>query len=46
MFVSEANDNGNRLIGTLNLRTGKVTPLGNTFANPKELLFVPSQNGQ
>ena len=46
VFVSEANDNGNQLIGTLNLHTGKVTPLGNTFANPKELLFVPSQNGQ
>ena len=46
VFVSEANDNGNQLIGTLNLHTGKVTPLGNTFANPKELLFVPSGDEQ
>lgn len=46
VFVSEADDNGNQLIGTLNLRTGKVTPLGNAFANPKELLFVPSGEEQ
>ena len=46
VFVSEANDNGNQLIGTLNLHTGTITPLGNTFANPKELLFVPSGDAQ
>ncbi|MBV8527004.1 MAG: hypothetical protein JOZ75_01680 [Candidatus Dormibacteraeota bacterium] len=46
VFVAEPSDNGNQLIGTLNLHTGKVTPLGNTFANPKELLFVPSGDEQ
>ena len=40
VFVSEANDTGNPLIGTLDLATGRITPLGNTFVNPKELLFV------
>jgi hypothetical protein len=44
VFVGEPSDNGNQLIGTLNLHTGLVTPLGNTFANPKELLFVPDDN--
>ena len=42
VFVSEANDSGNQMIGTLNFHTGKISPLGNSFANPKELLFVPS----
>ena len=42
VFVGEANDNGNPLVGTLNLFTGQITPFGNTFANPKGLLFLPS----
>ncbi len=41
VFVGEPNDNGNPLIGTLNLSTGVITPLGNTFQSPKGLLFVP-----
>jgi hypothetical protein len=35
---------GNPLLGTLNLFTGKITPLGNHFQSPKGLLFV-SNNG-
>ena len=42
VFVGEPSDNGNPLIGTLNLSTGLITPLGNTFASPKGLLFIPS----
>lgn len=42
VFVGEPKDNGNPLIGTLNLSTGVITPLGNTFQSPKGLLFVPS----
>jgi hypothetical protein len=43
VFIGEANDNNNPLVGTLDLSTGKVTPLGNTFVSPKGLLFVPGQ---
>jgi hypothetical protein len=42
VFVGEPSDNSNPLVGTLNLSTGQITPLGNTFASPKGLLFVPS----
>lgn len=42
VFVGEPSDNANPLIGTLNLSTGQITPLGNTFGSPKGLLFVPS----
>jgi hypothetical protein len=42
IFVGEPSDNGNPLIGTLNLFTGQITPLGNKFVSPKGLLFVPS----
>lgn len=42
VFVSEASDTANPLIGTLDLATGQITPLGNAVVNPKELLFVPS----
>lgn len=41
VFVTEASDNGNPLLGTLNLSTGVITPLGNHFGGPKALLFVP-----
>jgi len=41
VFVSEPNDNSNPLLGTLNLLTGVITPLGNVFQSPKGLLFVP-----
>jgi hypothetical protein len=44
VFVGEPNDNSNPLVGTLNLSTGKITPLGNTFQSPKGLLFVPNQS--
>jgi len=40
VFVGEPNDNGNPLIGTLDLFTGKITPLGNSFQSPKGMLFV------
>jgi hypothetical protein len=43
VFVGEPSDNGNPLIGTLNLSTGVITPLGNSFQSPKGILFVPSQ---
>jgi hypothetical protein len=46
VFVGEANDNGNPLIGTLDLKTGVVTPLVNTFNNPKGLLFVANGDDQ
>jgi len=42
VFVGEPSDTGNPLIGTLNLFTGAITPLGNTFVSPKGLLFVPA----
>jgi hypothetical protein len=41
VFVAEPKDNGNPLLGTLNLFTGNITPLGNHFQSPKGLLFVP-----
>jgi hypothetical protein len=44
VFVGEPSDNGNPLIGTLNLSTGVIAPLGNTFQSPKGLLFVPSSD--
>jgi|GEM_PF-2427548 len=42
VFVGEPKDNGNPLVGTLDLTTGKITPFGNSFQSPKGLLFVPS----
>lgn len=42
VFVGEPNDNGNPLVGALNLRTGLITPFANTFVNPKGILFVPA----
>lgn len=42
VFVGEPNDNGNPIIGTLNLSTGVITPLGNAFQSPKGMLFVPA----
>lgn len=47
VFVGEPNDNGNPLVGTLDLSTGVITPLGNHFQSPKGLLFVadPSAGG-
>jgi hypothetical protein len=41
VFVGEPSDTGNPLVGTLNLWTGVITPLGNHFVSPKGLLFVP-----
>ncbi|HEX4579856.1 MAG TPA: hypothetical protein VH498_07630 [Candidatus Dormibacteraeota bacterium] len=41
VFVSEPSDNQNPLVGTLDLSTGQITPLSNTFVSPKGLLFVP-----
>ncbi|MCI4353009.1 MAG: hypothetical protein L3K14_06440 [Thermoplasmata archaeon] len=42
VFVGEPSDNGNPLIGVLNLQTGAITSLGNHFVSPKGLLFVPA----
>ena len=44
VFVGEPNDNGNPLIGTLDLATGKITPLGNHLVSPKGLLFLPDHS--
>jgi hypothetical protein len=41
VFVGEPNDNGNPLVGTLNLNTGVITPFSNHFVSPKGLLFLP-----
>jgi hypothetical protein len=46
VFVGEANDNLNPLLGTLNLFTGQITALGNTVVNPKGLLFLPAGDDQ
>lgn len=45
VFVTEPDDNGNPLLGTLDLHTGVITPLGNSFESPKELYFVPDHEG-
>jgi hypothetical protein len=42
VFAAEASDHGTPFLGTLDLNSGKLTALGNTFGNPKGLLFVPS----
>jgi hypothetical protein len=42
VFVGEPSDQANPLVGTLDLSTGQVTPLGNHFLSPKGLLFVPA----
>jgi hypothetical protein len=42
VFVGEPSDNGNPLVGALDLHTGKITPLTNAFVSPKGLLFVPA----
>jgi hypothetical protein len=44
VFVGEPSDAKNPLVGTLDLHTGKVTPLGNSFVSPKGLLFVPAHD--
>lgn len=41
VFVGEPADQGNPLVGTLDLSSGAITPFGNHFASPKGLLFVP-----
>jgi hypothetical protein len=40
VFVTEPNDNGNPLIGTLNLTTGIITPFTNHLYDPKGLIYV------
>jgi hypothetical protein len=42
VFVGEPSDNKNPLVGTLDLTTGQITPLTNSFVSPKGLLFVPA----
>ncbi|MGI0047749.1 MAG: hypothetical protein ACREBB_11280 [Nitrosotalea sp.] len=42
VFVGEPSDNGNPLVGILDLSTGHITPLGNSFQSPKGILFVPA----
>jgi hypothetical protein len=46
VFVSEPSDNGHPLLGTLDLSTGRITALGNSFKSPKELLFAPAHKGE
>jgi hypothetical protein len=46
VFVSEPSDNNHPLLGTLDLSTGQITALGNTFVSPKELLFVPAHEAE
>lgn len=46
VFVGEPNDNKNPLVGTLDLSTGKITPLDNKFQSPKGLLFVPAPESE
>jgi hypothetical protein len=41
VFAAEASDTNTPFVGTLDLATGVITPLGNTFSNPHGLLFVP-----
>ncbi|MCI4366823.1 MAG: hypothetical protein L3K08_03630 [Thermoplasmata archaeon] len=41
VFVGEPSDNGNPLVGTLDLSTGAISPFTNHFVSPKGLLFVP-----
>ena len=45
VFAAEASDTSTPLVGTLDLATGVITPLGNTFSNPHGLLFVPADGG-
>jgi hypothetical protein len=45
VFVGEPSDNHNPLVGTLDLTTGVITPLGNHFVSPKGLLFVAQDRG-
>lgn len=40
VFVTEPNDNGNPLIGILNLTTGVITPFANHLIDPKGLIYV------
>jgi hypothetical protein len=44
VFVGEPSDNRNPLVGTLDLSSGIITPLGNSFQSPKGLLFVPAHD--
>jgi len=40
VFVTEPADNGNPLIGILNLTTGVITPFANHLNDPKGLIYV------
>jgi hypothetical protein len=42
VFVGEPSDNGNPLVGALDLHTGVITALSTAFVSPKGLLFVPA----
>lgn len=42
IFIGEPSDNGNPLVGTLNLWTGHISPLGNSFLSPKGMFFLPA----
>lgn len=44
MFAAEVSDTKTPLVGTLDLATGVITPLGTTFTNPHGLLFVPMRD--
>jgi hypothetical protein len=40
VFIGEPSDNGNPLVGTLNLNTGVITPFANHLVSPKFMVFV------
>lgn len=44
VFAAETSDAKTPFVGTLDLATGVITPLGNTFTNPHGLLFVPTRD--
>jgi len=43
VFIGEPKDAGHPVVGVLNLQTGVITPLGNSFVSPKGLLFIPAE---
>jgi hypothetical protein len=43
-FVGEPSDNGNPLVGTLSLWTGKINTFSGTFVSPKGIVFLPESS--
>lgn len=46
VFVTEPSDNGNPLIGILDLSNGVITPFANHLINPKGLIYVAYGRGR